>query len=142
MPGFNLQRFLAETGLSIARLASYLQVARTYLEAAARGQTPLTRRDQEACRALWRRLVRVEQIELPFAEPAETFTREHALRLARARAAASAAPAVGRSAPDGGTPRRSRAGPRKPTPGRKAPPKARRGGGVAARPAKRKRRSS
>ena len=65
MPRFNLQRFLAETGLSIARLASYLQVAQTYLQQAAAGKTDLTRRDREACRALWRRLTQATQIELP-----------------------------------------------------------------------------
>jgi hypothetical protein len=86
MPPFNLQRFLAETGLSIARLASYLQVAQTYLEGAAAGQADLTRRDREACRTLWRRLTQAVQIELPFAEPPSTFTREHARFLARSRA--------------------------------------------------------
>jgi len=86
MPRFNLERFLAETGLSIARLASYLQVAQTYLEKAAAGQADLTRRDREACRTLWRRLTQAVQIELPFAEPPSTFTREHARLLARSRA--------------------------------------------------------
>ena len=86
MPRFDLQRFLAETGLSIARLASYLQVAQTYLQEAAARKADLTRRDREACRTLWRRLTQAAQIELPFAEPPETFTREHARRVARSGA--------------------------------------------------------
>ncbi len=142
MPCFNLQRFLAETGLNIARLASYLQVARTYLEAAVHGQTSLTRRDQEACRALWRRLTQAVQFELPFAEPAETFTREHARRRARARAATPPAPAAGRSAADGGRSRRSGPVSRKLTLDRKARSKARRGGAVSRQAPKRKRASS
>jgi hypothetical protein len=86
MPRFDLQRFLAETGLSIAKLASHLQVAQTYLQKAAGGKADLTRRDREACRTLWRRLTQAAQIELPFAEPPETFTREHARRVARSGA--------------------------------------------------------
>ncbi|HSB68593.1 MAG TPA: hypothetical protein VLH58_04905 [Candidatus Methylomirabilis sp.] len=86
MPRFNLQRFLGETGLSLARLASYLQVAQTYLREAAEGKVDLTRRDREACRTLWRRLTQAVQIELPFAEPPSTFTRGHARLVARSRA--------------------------------------------------------
>jgi hypothetical protein len=88
MAGFDFQRFLAETGVSLTRLASYLRVAPTYLQAAAAGQGKLTGRDQAACRLLWRRLTKAVQLPLPFAEPAHTFTREHARRMARARAIA------------------------------------------------------
>jgi hypothetical protein len=86
MAGFDFQRFLAETGVSLTRLASYLRVAPSYLQAAAAGQGKLTGRDQTACRVLWRRLTKAVQLPLPFAEPAHTFTREHARRMARARA--------------------------------------------------------
>jgi len=91
MPRFDLQRFLGETGLTIARLASRLQVAQTYLEKVVRGEAKLTSRDQEACRTLWKRLTQAKQMELPFAESAETFTRGHARALARARALATSA---------------------------------------------------
>ena len=84
MPRFDLQRFLGDTGVSVTRLASYLRVAPSYLEAAAAGQGRLTRRDQDACRLLWRRLTQAVQLSLPFAEPLEAFTREHAHRVARA----------------------------------------------------------
>jgi len=96
VPGFELQRFLGDTGVSLTRLASYLRVAPSYLEAAAAGQGRLTRRDQDACRLLWRRLSQAVQLPLPFAEPVETFTREHAHRAARAtsKARAQAVPAA------------------------------------------------
>jgi hypothetical protein len=84
MPRFDLQRFLGETGVSLTGLASYLRVAPTYLEAALAGQERLTRRDQDACRLLWRRLTQAVQLKLPFAEPLEAFSREHAHRAARA----------------------------------------------------------
>ena len=85
MARFNFQRFLSETGVSLARLAAYLRVAQSYLEAAAAGRERLTARDLAACRLLWRRLTQAVQIELPFAEPPETFMRGHARILARSR---------------------------------------------------------
>ncbi len=90
MSRFDFQRFLAETGVSLGKLASYLRVAPTYLQAAAAGEGRLTTRDQEACRLLWRRLTRAVQLPLPFAESARTFTREHARQARRARAVAAA----------------------------------------------------
>jgi hypothetical protein len=83
---FDFQEFLAKTGLSLPRLASYLQVAQTYLEAVAAGEARLTARDREACRLLWRRLFGGKQLELPFPDSPESFTRGHARRLARDRA--------------------------------------------------------
>ena len=91
MSRFDLADFLEKTGFSLRRLATYLQVAPGYLEAARAGETRLTARDQAACRLLWRRLFKGKQLELPFAEPLATFTRSHAQSLARARAAASTA---------------------------------------------------
>jgi hypothetical protein len=92
MSRFDLQRFLAETGVSLSKLASYLRVAPTYLQAAAAGEGRLTVRDQEACRILWRRLTKAVQLPLPFAESPRTFTREHARQAARERALAAARP--------------------------------------------------
>lgn len=89
MTRFNLAEFLESTGFSLRRLATYLQVAPGYLEAALAGEARLTARDQAACRLLWRRLFQGKQLELPFAEPSETFTRSHAQSLARARATGS-----------------------------------------------------
>jgi hypothetical protein len=91
MARFDFPRFLAETGVSLTKLASYLRVAPAYLQAAAAGQGKLTTRDQEACRLLRRRLIKAVQLDLPFAEPREVFTREHARRIARQRALAPAA---------------------------------------------------
>ena len=91
MARFDFQEFLTKTGLSIPRLASYLQVAQTYLEAVAAGEARLTARDQEACRILRRRLFGGKQLELPFPDPPETFTHGHARRLARDRARKSTA---------------------------------------------------
>jgi hypothetical protein len=88
MPRLDLEDFLRKTGFSLPKLASYLRVAPTYLEAVAAGQARLAARDQAACRLLWRRLFQGRQLELPFAEPPQTFTRSHAQTLARARAAA------------------------------------------------------
>lgn len=99
MPRFDLAAFLEKTGFSLRKLATHLQVAPTYLEAALAGQARLTARDQAACRLLWRRLFLGKQLELPFAEPMETFTRGHARTLARARAAASASAAHPRPRP-------------------------------------------
>ena len=99
MTRFDLADFLEKTGFSLRRLATYLQVAPGYLEAARAGETRLTARDQAACRLLWRRLFQGKQLELPFAEPLETFTRSHAQSLARARAAASGASAKAHSSP-------------------------------------------
>jgi hypothetical protein len=87
LPRFDLADFLAKTGISLARLASYLRVAPVYLEAALEGTDHFTARDQQACRLLWRRLFRAKQMDLPFAEPPETFSRSHARNRARATAA-------------------------------------------------------
>ena len=86
MARFDFQEFLARTGLSLQRLASYLQVAQPYLEAAAAGQGRLTVRDQEACRQLWRRLFGGRQLELPFSQDPERLMRGYARRLASTRA--------------------------------------------------------
>ena len=91
MPRFDLADFLHRTGFSLRKLATYLQVAPGYLEAALAGNARLTPRDRAACRLLWRRLFKGKQLELPFAEPLETFTRNHARALARVRATTSAA---------------------------------------------------
>ena len=96
VPRFDLTEFLAKTGFSLPRLASYLRVAPSYLEAVLARQARLTARDQAACRLLWRRLFRGKQMDLPFAEPIETFTRRHAQTLARARGAAEDAPSSSR----------------------------------------------
>ncbi len=102
VPRFDLTEFLAKTGFGLPRLASYLRVAPVYLEAVLAGQARLTARDQTACRLLWRRLFRGKQMDLPFAEPIETFTRRYAQALARARGATMAeSPA----APRGRSPR-------------------------------------
>ena len=98
MSRFDLAGFLEKTGFSLRRLATYLQVAPGYLEAARTGEGRLTARDQAACRLLWRRLFQGKQLELPFAESLEMFTRSHAQSLARARARASGASAKARSA--------------------------------------------
>jgi hypothetical protein len=90
---FDLADFLEKTGFSVRRLATYLQVAPGYLEAARTGDGRLTGRDQAACRLLWRRLFQGKQLELPFAESLDTFTRSHAQSLARARATVSGASA-------------------------------------------------
>jgi hypothetical protein len=70
VPRFDLTEFLAKTGFSVPRLASYLRVAPVYLEAVLAGQARLTARDQTACRLLWRRLR--ENKWIAFAEPIET----------------------------------------------------------------------
>jgi hypothetical protein len=93
VPRVDLAEFLAKTGFSVPRLASYLRVTPVYLEAVLAGQARLTIRDQTACRLLWRRLFRGKQMDLPFAEPIETFTRRHAQTLARARGTAADGPA-------------------------------------------------
>ncbi len=85
MAGFNLQQFLDETGISLHRLATYLQVAESYLGAALVGTARLTRRDETACRLLRRRLTKWRQLDLPFAESINSFSREHARAQARAR---------------------------------------------------------
>jgi len=90
LPRFDLTDFLNRTGFSLRKLATYLQVAPGYLEAVLAGEAPLTARDRAACRLLWRRLFKGKQLELPFAEPLQTFTRNHARVMARARAATSA----------------------------------------------------
>jgi hypothetical protein len=87
---FDLREFLARTGVTLARLASYLRVAPSYLESALDGTGRLTARDQQACRLLVRRLFQAKQMDLPFAEPLRTFTRIHARDRARAAAKAGA----------------------------------------------------
>lgn len=98
MSRFDLADFLEKTGFSLRRLATYLQVAPGYLEAAKAGEARLTARDQAACRLLWRRLFKGKQLELPFAESLETFTRSHARSQARAKAAESGAAVKARPA--------------------------------------------
>ena len=104
MARFSFQRFLSETGVSLARLAAYLRVAQSYLEAAAAGRERLTARDLAACRLLWRRLTQAVQLELPFAESPETFTQQHARLVARARSRAAKAVMKERPAPAGDPP--------------------------------------
>ena len=99
MTRFELADFLEKTGFSVRRLATYLQVAPGYLEAVRTGEGRLTARDQAACRLLWRRLFQGKQLELPFAESLETFTRSHAQSLARAQAAAPGASVEARPSP-------------------------------------------
>jgi hypothetical protein len=110
--GFNLQGFLDETGITLHKLATYLQVAESYLESAAAGATRLTRRDETACRKLRRRLTQWKQLDLPFAEPPATFSRDHA----RAKARARAIPAKVRSGRRPSSPASAPA-----TPGRRSP---------------------
>ncbi len=99
MPGFNLQRFLDDTGISLHKLATHLQVAESYLGAAVAGTACLTRRDETACRLLRRRLTKWRQLDLPFAESINSFSREHARAQARARVkAAKKAPSRKRTA--------------------------------------------
>ena len=86
VPPFDLADYLRRTGFSLSRLATYLQVAPTYLEAAAAGGARLTARDQAKCRLLLRRLFQGKQLELPFIEPPGTFTRGHGRAIARAQA--------------------------------------------------------
>jgi hypothetical protein len=88
MAGLNFPEFLAKTGLSIPRLATYLQVAESYLEAAAAGAARLTARDQQACRLLLRRLVGAKQLELPLSAPVGSLTRAYARQRKRERAVA------------------------------------------------------
>jgi hypothetical protein len=80
---FDLREFLARTGVSLTRLASYLRVAPSYLESALDGSGRLTTRDQQACRLLLRRLFQAKQMDLPFAEPPQTFSKRHARDRAR-----------------------------------------------------------
>jgi hypothetical protein len=98
VPRFDLADFLAKTGLNLRKLATYLQVAPAYLEAALAGEARLTARDQAACRLLWRRVFQGKQLQLPFAEPPKTFTRDHTRAMARARAMQGAAPSKPRRA--------------------------------------------
>lgn len=111
MAPFDLNRYLSEQELTPAMLARHLRVSELYLLAVMAGQESLSERDGAACLALATRLARARQalravqIELPFAEPRETFTREFARRQARDRAARQARPT-----------------PRKPPPRPTAPP--------------------
>ncbi len=86
VPRFDLREFLARTGVSVARLASYLRVAPSYLESALNGTGRLTARDQQACRLLLRRLFQAKQMELPFAEPVRSFSKTAARERARSAA--------------------------------------------------------
>lgn len=111
MKPFDLNRFLGEQELSPAMLARHLRVSELYLLAVLAGQEALSERDRAACLSLAMRLarsrqaLRAVQIELPFAEPRETFTREFARQQGRERATTQARPA-----------------PRKPRPRPTAPP--------------------
>jgi hypothetical protein len=96
MAGFNFPEFLAKTGLSIPRLATYLQVAESYLEAAAAGAARLTARDQQACRVLLRRLFGARQLELPLSGSPETLTRAYARQRRRERAVGATGSSGGR----------------------------------------------
>jgi len=96
MAGFSFPEFLAKTGLSISRLATYLQVAESYLEAAAAGAMRLTARDQHACRLLWRRLFAAKQLELPLSSSPEALTRAYARRRRREHAAGTTGSSRGR----------------------------------------------
>jgi len=105
MEPLDLNRFLSEQALTPAMLARHLRVSELYLLAVLAGQEALSERDRAACLALATRLARARQalravqIELPFAEPCETFTREFARRQARDRAATQARPAPRRARP-------------------------------------------
>ena len=90
MSRFDLQEFLARTGVSLTKLASYLRVAPSYLQAALDGTGRLTARDQQACRLLVRRLFQAKQMELPFAEPLRSFSKTHARDRARTAAKTAA----------------------------------------------------
>ncbi len=92
MARFDLREFLARTGVSLSRLASYLRVAPSYLEAALDSTGRLTKRDEQACRLLVRRLFQAKQMDLPFAEPPRSFTNTHARDGARAAAKTGASP--------------------------------------------------
>jgi hypothetical protein len=91
MKPFRLSQFLSKQGLTAAVLAQYLRVSEAYLGAVLAGEEALSRRDEMACLALAARLAkehqapRAVQIELPFAEPAATFTRAYARQQARER---------------------------------------------------------
>ena len=92
MAPFNLQRFLDAQGLTPTLLASSLRVSEDYIRAVLGGSSALTARDEAGCLALVARLNRERQAQraiqerLPFAEPWETFTREHARTRAKKRA--------------------------------------------------------
>ncbi len=98
MKPFELSRFLSEQRLSPTVLARYLRVSEAYLETVLAGEEALRKRDQIACLALAARVARERQarravqIELPFAEPAVTFTRDYARQQARERVEALARP--------------------------------------------------
>ena len=98
MRPLDLKRFLREQGLTPAALARHLRVSETYLGTVLEGQEVLGERDQAACLALAarlaraRRALRAAQMELPFAERPEAFTREYARQQARAHAAKRAKP--------------------------------------------------
>jgi hypothetical protein len=102
---FDLNRFLGEHALTPAMLARHLRVSELYLMTVMTGQEALSERDRAACLALAtriaraRRALRAVQIELPFAEPPETFTREFARLHARDRAATQARPTSRKTRP-------------------------------------------
>ena len=98
MKPFDLSRFLSQQGLTPAMLARHLRVSQAYLETVLAGEGALGDRDQFACLALEGRLARARhaeravQIELPFGQAPETFTREYARQQARERSATQARP--------------------------------------------------
>ena len=98
MKPFNLSRFLSEQGLSPTVLARHLRVSEAYLGTVLAGEEALGERDQVACLALAARLarerqaLRAVQIELPFGDPAVTFTRDYARQRARERVETHAGP--------------------------------------------------
>ena len=105
MKPLDLGRFLSEQGLTPAMLALHLRVSEAYLETVLAGKEALGERDQAACLALKARLARARhalravQIELPFGEAPETFTREYARQQARERTAIQGRPARRRNSP-------------------------------------------
>jgi len=98
MKPLDLGRFLSEQGLTPAMLARHLRVSQAYLETVLAGEGALGDRDQTACLALGarharaRHALRAVQIELPFGQPLETFTREYARQQARERTATQGRP--------------------------------------------------
>jgi hypothetical protein len=106
MKPLDLGRFLSEQGLTPAMLARYLRVSQAYLETALAGEGALGDRDQAACLALEGRLARARhaqravQIELPFGQAPETFTRAYARQQARERTATQGRPPRRRDSSD------------------------------------------
>ncbi len=128
-------RFILDTHLG--RLAAYLRVAQSYLEAAAAGRERLTPRDQAACHLLWRRLVRAVQLDLPFPEPPETFAQHRARVLARPRSRLPKAMSQECSAPAGASAKPSTRRARKPASGIAPAKRSRRSAGTSRQKARR-----